>query len=239
MYINQLVIKFNQFTNADYNTISPVYFCIESEKLNKNRDVVRESHLLLKEQYTYLFSHIHTIYQLSHMQLPDYEDEYQYPILTYADFKDLEYDQELKNSIHAWIKEYQHIFSNAKQVNINADSLQALIKSLFECIKIGMNMDNIKRYKENALHVGRNTFTKNGRSLGTVLSLSQEHLLLLIAVSIKNERTPLSNLYQSLEKRGVFLDKHSKLHVREILTKLNLIDKKSDSGDAQYVKPIL
>ena len=238
MYVNQLVIKFNQFTNANYNSISPVYFCIESEKLNKNRDVVRESNHLLKEQYTYLFSHLHTIYQLSHIHQPS-EVEPEYPILTYSDFKDLEYDDELKNSIYEWIIEYQRIFTSAQQVEIKSDSIQTLIKSLFECIKHGMSMDNIKRYKENAIHVGRNVFTKNGRSLGTVLSLSQEHLLLLIAVSIKRERTPLSKLFQLLEKRGVYLDKHSKLHVSEILKKLNLIDKKSDSGDAQYVKPIL
>ncbi|MBP2898888.1 DNA phosphorothioation-dependent restriction protein DptG [Escherichia coli] len=181
MYINQLVIKFNQFTNADYNSISPVYFCIESEKLNKNRDVVRESNHLLKEQYTYLFSHLHTIYQLSHIHQPT-EDEPEYPILTYSDFKVWEYDDELKNSIYDWIKEYQSIFTAAQQVEIKSESIQALIRSLFECIKHGMSMDNIKRYKENAIHIGRNVFTKNGRSLGTVLSLSQEHLLLLIAV---------------------------------------------------------
>ncbi|MBP2898886.1 DNA phosphorothioation-dependent restriction protein DptG [Escherichia coli] len=56
---------------------------------------------------------------------------------------------------------------------------------------------------------------------------------------MKKEKTPLSKLFQLLEKRGVFFDKHSKLHVSDILKKLNLIDKKSDSGDAQYVKPIL
>ena len=39
--------------------------------------------------------------------------------------------------------------------------------------------------------------------------------------------------------RGIFLDNISKEHLQEFFTKLNLIDKKSDSGDAQYVKRIL
>ena len=38
---------------------------------------------------------------------------------------------------------------------------------------------------------------------------------------------------------GIFLDNTSKEYLQEFFTKLNLIDKKSDSGDAQYVKRIL
>lgn len=39
--------------------------------------------------------------------------------------------------------------------------------------------------------------------------------------------------------RGIFLDNTSKEYLQDFFTKLNLIDKKSDSGDAQYVKRIL
>ena len=41
------------------------------------------------------------------------------------------------------------------------------------------------------------------------------------------------------EFRGIYLDNSSKEYLQEFFTKLNLIDKKSDSGDAQYVKRIL
>ena len=44
---------------------------------------------------------------------------------------------------------------------------------------------------------------------------------------------------EEYEKRGLFFDRYSKEEIIKLLTKLNLIDKKSDSGDAQYVKPIL
>lgn len=42
-----------------------------------------------------------------------------------------------------------------------------------------------------------------------------------------------------MKKEGLFFDKYSKDEIEEFLTKLNLIDKKSDSGDAKYVRPIL
>ena len=46
-------------------------------------------------------------------------------------------------------------------------------------------------------------------------------------------------LFKEYEKRGIYLDGTSKEYLQEFFTKLNLIDKKSDSGDAQYVKRIL
>lgn len=49
----------------------------------------------------------------------------------------------------------------------------------------------------------------------------------------------LVDLYKEYERRGLYLDNTSKEYLQEFFTKLNLIDKKSDSGDAQYVKRIL
>ena len=42
-----------------------------------------------------------------------------------------------------------------------------------------------------------------------------------------------------LNLNHIFLDNTSKEYLQDFFTKLNLIDKKSDSGDAQYVKRIL
>ena len=45
--------------------------------------------------------------------------------------------------------------------------------------------------------------------------------------------------FNEFEKRGIALDRYSKKEVMNLFDNLNIIDKKSDSGDAQYVKPIL
>ena len=49
----------------------------------------------------------------------------------------------------------------------------------------------------------------------------------------------LKDLFKAYEVRGVFLDQKSKEEIHNYFEKLNLIEKKSDSGDAQYVKGIL
>lgn len=49
----------------------------------------------------------------------------------------------------------------------------------------------------------------------------------------------LKEVFKAFERRGIFLDDISKDQVADYYEKLNLIEKKSDSGDAKYVKRIL
>ena len=62
---------------------------------------------------------------------------------------------------------------------------------------------------------------------------------MITAICIKEDKITLKDLFKEYERRGVFLDSYSQIEVIDLLGKLNLIDKKSDSGDAQYVKSIL
>ncbi|CDB75025.1 dnd system-associated protein 1 [Clostridium sp. CAG:265] len=78
-----------------------------------------------------------------------------------------------------------------------------------------------------------------GGSYGYMLNMTQEILLMITAICIKEDKITLKDLFKEYERRGLFLDSYSQVEVIDLLGKLNLIDKKSDSGDAQYVKSIL
>ena len=70
--------------------------------------------------------------------------------------------------------------------------------------------------------------------------LQHLYIIFLTKISLRNEeKIRLNDLYKEYEFRGIYLDNSSKEYLQEFFTKLNLIDKKSDSGDAQYVKRIL
>ena len=64
-------------------------------------------------------------------------------------------------------------------------------------------------------------------------------LLTITALCVRNEKIKVKHLFEKFQERGIYFDTESKNEVVNFLTKLNLIDKKSDSGDAQYVRPIL
>ena len=63
-------------------------------------------------------------------------------------------------------------------------------------------------------------------------------LYAITALCVK-ERMTTKDLFKEYEKRGLFFDSKSQFQIVEYLINLNLIEKKSDSGDVRYVKPIL
>ena len=110
---------------------------------------------------------------------------------------------------------------------------------MLSAVRPGISKEINSRYQKAFEAIVSKFFRKHGGSLGTLLSLTQEQLLLLVAVSVRDERIELKQLWIEFENRGIWLDHHSKEEVVKILDKLNYMEKKSDSGDAQYVKSIL
>ena len=74
---------------------------------------------------------------------------------------------------------------------------------------------------------------------GYVLNIDKKFLYIITALCVKNEKIRLNDLFKEYERRGLFFDRYSKEEIVNLLNTWNLIDKKSDSGDAQYVKQIL
>lgn len=64
-------------------------------------------------------------------------------------------------------------------------------------------------------------------------------MLLTKIIIADAQQMRLNTLFKEFEGRGIFMDSATKECVVEFYEKLNLIEKKSDSGDAQYVKGIL
>lgn len=72
-----------------------------------------------------------------------------------------------------------------------------------------------------------------------VMVLDNEMLLFLIAMVTKNEKTKLEDMYKLFLSYGICLNRSTRLLIEDYLLKLNLLDRKSDSGEAQYVKVVL
>jgi len=86
-------------------------------------------------------------------------------------------------------------------------------------------------------HMGKVNYTKNRGRLGNTIILSQELLLFLTRICIGTEdKIRLKTLWDKFNERGIVFDETTKLEITKLFEKINLIEKKSDSGDAQYVK---
>lgn len=72
-----------------------------------------------------------------------------------------------------------------------------------------------------------------------VLVLDNEMLTFLVALFTKSKKTKLEDMYKLFNSYGIHFNRGSRLAIEEYLLKLNLLDRKSDSGEAQYVTVVL
>lgn len=72
-----------------------------------------------------------------------------------------------------------------------------------------------------------------------VLVLDNEMLTFLVALFTKSKKTKLEDMYKLFNSYGIYFNRGSRFAIEEYLLKLNLLDRKSDSGEAQYVTVVL
>ena len=64
-------------------------------------------------------------------------------------------------------------------------------------------------------------------------------LTFLIALFTKGNKVKLDDMYKRFNNYGIHFNRYSRLAIEDYLLKLNLLDRKSDSGEAQYVRVVL
>lgn len=245
MYACQLVFNFERFTDSTFDEVHPLYFTLEWESVSKRRKAAGELEGLryIKEKAINLFPHIHTISHLNHNSLNPPNSEGKRSFIPYYELQQKiqamghEYEKDYLNELKRWIVEYSRLKNIEPKKE--PEDLAAAFKALFQCLREGMSSEVIDKYGKNLEDLGSGQFIKSRGSTGQVFNIKHDFLLLLTAISVKNKRIPLNDLFLEFRKRGIALDRYSKKEIITLLDKLNILDKKSDSGDAQYVKPIL
>ncbi len=239
--ITQFTLKLNQFENLDSASPTPLYYNVDWENSNRNRMAVTKGFKTIIESARRLLIHINTLEQLN--ILMDTQN-LQYAELI-AKFKrmDNSNQEEIIKSFNEWIIEYSDVAIGSaedikKAVNFE-DCIHILHKQIVKAYEKPSMQGPKSRYALALTEIGRLYFLKTRGSLGHTLNVTQDFLLLLTAISVKYEKMSLKQLFVEYEKRGIYFDRYSRESIIELLNKLNLIEKKSDSGDAQYVKPIL
>ncbi|MEH6908910.1 DNA phosphorothioation-dependent restriction protein DptG, partial [Neobacillus drentensis] len=229
---------------ANFDKLHPLYFALEWESISKRRKAADEveGFKYIKENAKNLFPHIHTISQLSHNSLNEVKDG-KVKFIPYSNLYKLihtqgeEFEKEFYYELKEWIKEY--LTWAKKDVVDDSKNIQEAFEVLFKCLRAGTSSGVADKFGRNLEDLGANQFIKSRGSIGQVFNIKHDFLLLLTAVCVKDKRIPLNDLFIEFEKRGVAFDRYSKQEIITLFDDLNILDKKSDSGDAQYVKPIL
>ena len=256
IYVSEIAMSLDDWFNVKDHEI---YFLLESESgITKNRDGYNRGWISLEKRLFTLFSHANCLELINHITINNV------PIGNYTDIKEAyeklsELDQEkLVNSIievrehyknlitkpdTGWQKCEEDLKSNNKYTTLE----NGLEKELFEFWYIidyqFLNTKRKKPYQDYRLwfteFVRANFLKRRGRH-GYSLKVEQDKLIFFTKLCIKDKpNIRLKNLWIELSKRGFYFDETSKTEIVKLFEKINLIEKKSDSGDAQYVRTIL
>lgn len=248
-YCSQSVLLLDRFTNGNRNQMIPLYYSIQWEKTNQNRKCYTNGWRSLERKAGSLFAHANALEMLNQTE-EIFEEPLDYITLEHLVETNQLDDQSVALQIDEITNYYRSLISDVPQIlnvekdNISNTATEASIKWLYKTIRVqfensqhrGSRYNSYAKFFEK-LALG---FLKNRGRSGRVLNISEELLIFLTKICIKDkEQIRLVDLFSEFERRGVFLDNSSKNAVSEYYEKLNVIEKKSDSGDAKYVRKIL
>lgn len=235
-YCSQFSVKLQQnYDVVNLNEPTEIYYLLDSEKAGKTRKSINNGYYLIKRANEDLLVRINVIEHLNILAGTHGLFPFQINSLLENDFN---YDkEEYLKTLNEWV----NFYNDEKQLEKTNSSMnfKSLEKTLFNSLNQGIQQAIKSRYAKNLEEVAKKYFAKSRGPHGLMLNLNKDMLYILTALCVKKDKIKLNDLFKEFEYRGIFFDRYSKEEVITILNNWNLIDKKSDSGDAQYVKSIL
>lgn len=244
-YTSQTCLALSRFEHGDRYEIVPLYFSLDWERTNKARECYRSGWQQLLPAIKQQFYHAVTLEILN--QNPTGEQFDYIALRDYVEKTGME--EEVATQIRCVCDLYRNAISDCSELNDLQKNEQlgtvfSEVNYLYESVRTQFRntgrsrvSDGYVKHFETFCH---DRFLKSRGASGLMLNITEEFLIFLTKLAIHDEeKLSLNEVFRQFELRGVFLDQPSKDEVVQFYTKLNLIEKKSDSGDAQYVRRIL
>lgn len=248
-YTSQVILRLNEFFSPG-DDIIPLYFCMGWEKTSKGRACYNQGWHRLEDLLNEIFSHAVLLEMLNQTGL---DKKYSYKdILDEYNSSDDERKNEIFSCIESIKTKYRNCYAPDDNFEDNAkyepssyakDDVETLIKEFHSDIVLQFKKSSRQRANE-AFQKGfsqfcKDNFLQNRKKNGLILVLNEEQLILFTKIIIsKKDKMRLNELFDEFARRGIGMDKPTHDCVIEYYERLNIIEKKSDSGDAKYVKGI-
>lgn len=245
-YVSQTCIILDHFCTAKRDDEVKFYYALDWEKVSKNRLCCIEGWEKLQGSISHMFSHAITLEILNQTI-----DEQMYDYIAFGTWacESNDADVSIADEVEKAERIYCSYVGDYKKFDEipfqeGATKTEKAIRHLYKCVERQFLETERKRanqfYNEKFSEFCKSRWVKNRKKSGLVLNLTERDIIFLTKICLRDaDKIRLNDLYKEFEYRGIYLDNTSKEYLQQFFTKLNLIDQKSDSGDAQYVKRIL
>ena len=244
--VTQAIVRITAKDKQSVDEPAPFYFILNSERASVNHDAVVRgwSYQIPKSSLDKLYGKSQALDILNSVlgsNVGFYNNIRK--VLYQTDFED---NLELCNKLLSkYQEEKREVFNrrssesgSIEEIEIDVHSYDEFISTL-ELLCTGLQSPSyISRMRKKVIDLLSVRFLQSRRG-NFVLVLDNEMLTFLVALFTKSKKTKLENLYKLFNKYGIYFNRGSRLAIEEYLLKLNLLDRKSDSGEAQYVTVIL
>lgn len=208
-----------------------LWFTYDKERVTGGRDAVQKGYKNYNDASRELLVNVDIIDYLNILSEKN----------TYQSYEEIIADVDNHYILGRNLMEFNKAFADAMDEEYKpVADLEKQVKQLQKYLRLNISNETAKRYRKSFDEFNGLSFIKSRGRLGYVLNATQELILLFVGVIIgENEKILLNKLFQEFEKRGLFFDKQSRKEIISFFEDVNILEKLSDSGDAQYVKSIL
>lgn len=238
-YITQFTLQCGRL-DTSMQFLFPQFYTYELAPVSKTMDGYNYGWNRIKNEKNHLY---YNVCLLTHLNFSN--DEKAYTLKEIGEKLTIESLDELLD----WIETYSRVGKLEDKDNLlegikirkNAEEVIVYYqRCIGQYYKINKSANaSADRYDLSIDEVARRYFLKKRGPLGNVLNITQDFLIVMCAICIKEEKIHVNKLFEEFQKRGIYLDRTNKEYILKVLGDLNLIIKQSDSGDVQYVKSIL
>lgn len=237
LYCSQLALNLHPHT-FEIPTSRPLHFILNYEKASTERKkLVYEGYRTLYEHAKYIFPYLSFLETLMRITENENLRLYKLPAL-------LEDTQETVDTL----REFESKFRSVRKLEGNVlehtstkDALESLLNAAMEQFRDQSSRKDIfENYRRAFERQVAEPFIQGRGRFGKVLVLEQDTILLLTNIAIaEKKQLRFQDLMIQFESRGVYFDQQSRMALIELYERVGNIDRKSDSGDAVYVKTTL
>jgi DNA phosphorothioation-dependent restriction protein DptG len=237
LYTSQLALNLHPYTFEEPKS-RPLYFILNYEKASiERKKLVFEGYKNLYDHAKYIFPYLSFLETM--MKITDNADLRLYNIPD-----QLNDDEETRKTIEEFEKKFRttrKLDSKFSMYNSVNSALEGLLASIYEQFQDQSSRKDIfEKYNRAFERQSAKPFLQGRGRFGKVLVLDQDTILLLTNIAIADQsQLRFQDLIQEFNNRGVHFDQQSQNALIELYERVGNIDRKSDSGDAIYVKSTL
>ena len=241
--------------SADINIPEPLYFILDKEVASAKRDVVTKGWAtkLPNEYLERLYGRMQAL-DIANTLLANNDNSVFtgfYPEvlqeMNKTPFEDVKSDCEKLLEYYKTRKlDVLNKRENRKAIDLSifedltVNSYEEFLTKLEKLCRVLQATDYCSKMRRRMIDLMQVRFLQTRRGRGhTVLTLDDEMLIFLIAMITKEKRTKLKDIFKSFRNYGIYFDLHTCQAIEDYLSKLNLLERRSDSGEAKYVRIVL